>query len=506
VSDDKLEIVPTYIANVSPGRVSAEYSRSLHELRAFDVSSGIDALAGVLEARSGAQISKSRNDLAAAFLRESENNGAEWLLFLDSDMVFPHDVIVRLQMAAHHVNADVVGGLCVMVTGNGAIPTIYQYDHVPGSTGFTRVQLDYVENSLVQVAGTGTACLMIHKRVLERMRDEAGHDYGWFSERVVNVDGSDGSVAHWVSEDLAFCHQVNQLGFRVFVDTTTKIGHDKNGRIWWPSDIGDRTGQRPRLTAVIPMKDKMHLTDRLLEQLVASPYDEIVVVDNGSVEDVTAERLDWWQEHHNVTVLAAPGAGIHHMWNMGAEHLIETHGPRTRIAFLNNDLEVCPDFLAILSHAIDDHPEYFLVSGNYDGRGGETAILEKTDICGNRYDGTGGIAGFAFMLKGEYMVGGYRFPQDMTWWYGDNDLVLSLLHTRVRSGSNGYRSGIVLAATCQHVDVTGKGPGGATVDCDWFGDRERAEILRLDTESFRRKWSPFVEEIRSGAHGPADAS
>jgi hypothetical protein len=51
-----------------------------------------------------------------------------------------------------------------------------------------------------------------------------------------------------------------------------------------------------------------------------------------------------------------------------------------------------------------------------------TDDVSTTTVCQGKYDGTGGIAGFCFMLAKD-LVKEYKFDTNMTWWYGDNDIV-----------------------------------------------------------------------------------
>jgi hypothetical protein len=82
---------------------------------------------------------------------------------------------------------------------------------------------------MFQVAGTGTACLLIHKSVFERMRDiqlptrsKPGFNsaFPWFQE--TEHDGGP------VGEDLTFCWRAGLLGIPVYVFTGVQLGHIKD--------------------------------------------------------------------------------------------------------------------------------------------------------------------------------------------------------------------------------------------------------------------------------------
>lgn len=128
-----------------------------------------------------------------------------------------------------------------------------------------------------------------------------------------------------------------------------------------------------------------------------------------------------------------------------------------------------------------------VVGGNYDGRGSGVAVQEVDDICADRYDGTGGLPGFAFMVRGELFAGGYRFPEECMWWFGDNDLMMSLAHTRASAPhfADSYRAGIAVFAHCRHI--------GAGTAKDWMTP-EYASQIDKDRIAFLSKWGKIEEE------------
>ncbi len=450
-----------WVANVHPGQVASEFADSLVNLIRFETENGLALFQGKIDTRSGVNVSKARNELVSRFL--DQTNG-DWLLFLDSDMVFPPDTILRLLAAAQAAGTRIISGLCVMVTADGPIPTLYLPADSP--TDVTRVMLDAPDDQIMQVFATGAACLMIHREVLERIRDEAPEGeraFCWFQEKVINT--------RWCSEDIVFCLRAYELGYTVFVDATLSIGHAKGGRVWHARDIGRVGIEPPPLVAVIPMKDKIALTRALVDQLLdQGECAEIVVCDNGSN---VAERhlLDGME----VTVLDCPGLGIHEMWNRAVEYTVSDrqHRHRARIAFLNNDIKIGPAFMSTLSKALDETPGMQAVSANYDGRTAPERVVLVEDICAGRYDGTGGLAGFAFMVRGDYFTTGYRFPEVCRWWYGDNDLVQAVL-------TGGGKVGIAIGATVEHLDGGGK-------TGDW-SDPAWAAVLEADRVAFEELW------------------
>jgi cephalosporin hydroxylase/GT2 family glycosyltransferase len=492
VGEVRIPHTSVYMLNVNPGEVAAPFADSLMSLVGIDKIKGWDLFAGKLGWVSGVNVAPSRNTLVRKFLETD----AEWAWFCDSDMVFPPDSIIRLLLAAQQVNTKVVGGLCVMIPqdGTGPIPTIYQYN-TQGGAGCTQVQLDYQENAMIQVAATGAAFFMVHREVLEAMRDKASKDRTWLIDNLNNPIVDDlikrGLVSEphpdhcwfhesvrrerWVSEDIEFFLRVNELGYSVWVDTRLQIGHYKDRRTYWPADIKNRKGFRtPEIVAIVPVKDNLPMTSSIVEQLREQKCDEIVICDNGSRK----ETWDWLQEQDDITVLDCQSIGINEMWNRGVEHCLTKYNHRFHAAFLNNDLNLGADCLKLMSRELlDRHPEFVAMSANYDNRSITDQLVEETtDICANRYDGTGGLAGFAFMVSGELFSSGYRFPSVCHWWYGDNDLMQYLNFTRKKAG-------IVLAAKVEHI-----GGGGQT---GHWEDPKWAPIIEADRQAFENRWKQF---------------
>lgn len=456
---------PIWVATVTAGATAVEYADALAEMRAADLANGWGLWAGRIVNRSGANISFARNEVVASFLRQPPEK-AEWLLWLDSDMVPPPDFMYRLLAASAITGGKVIGGLCVMDKDEGPVPTLYQLAP-PGADGVTIVQFDYEPGTIAQVAATGSACVMIHRSVFEAMADAMpGVRYPWYTEREVG--------GHWVSEDIHFCLKAGELGFTQYVDCTTQVGHQKGKRTLWPADIKTGVGVPPaKRVVVIPVKDRLDLTSDLVHQLrEQGEAADIVICDNGS----GTRTRNWLDSQDDLVVLDMADAGINEMWNAGCAWALEKHGPRIHVAILNNDLRLGHGFLGELSRALDSDRDLVAVSANYDGRSGRGLVEETTDICAGRYDGTGGFAGFAFMLKGAFVSAGYRFPEQCRYWFGDNDLLTSIAWTPLG------KAGIALRAEVEHLDGGSQTAG----DVAWSAYQEQTE---RDREAYEARWA-----------------
>jgi hypothetical protein len=225
---------PNTVAIMYPhaGSVAQLFHKSLHDLQVHDRERGLNLLRHELSMRSGANISRARNMLVQELLRTD----CEWGWFCDTDMVFQPDTLVRLLAAAKAADTRIVGALCVVVNEGvltnprALIPTLF----VDDPDTITKVSHNYPDDTVVEVAATGTGCLLVHRSVFEDIRAAAGDDWSWF--RDLAEECPDGET-RWIGEDIRFCLQARSLGHRVYVDCTTPVGHWKGHQVWWPADV-----------------------------------------------------------------------------------------------------------------------------------------------------------------------------------------------------------------------------------------------------------------------------
>lgn len=405
-------------------------------------------------------IHRTRNGMVKTFLDQSDH---EWLWMVDSDMAFAPDTVDMFLSVADPQEFPVVGGLCFGQRTSGRdelnIPLFEQYPTIyklnPDTMSFGAVD-EYPDNAFMRCAGTGGACLFIHRTVLEAMREQVGDH--WFTP----VAGAGGDPQEPFSEDLSFCVRLGQLGVPLHVHTGIRTGHQKPAFLTHESFMAQGTlpVQRGERWVVIPTKNNFGQLRDLIGQLRSQgEADGIVIVDNG----VNRTGRNWLSSQKYLTVIEMPGAGIHHMWNAGADLVPDG----ADVAFLNDDLRIGERFLSGLQDGLTGNR--VVTSPNYDQRTHETVT---TNIAANRYDGTGGISGFAFMVSGQFLRS-YRFPEDCMWWFGDNDLMLTV--------AQAGKTGVVLTSpTVEHLDG-----GGQT------GDWEAAEFKKqtdADEVAFMAKW------------------
>lgn len=201
-----------------PGMVHAAFHESLLDTLVYDVAFNrriVDG-GGRLGTQASANLSAPRNKIVREFLTKST---ADWLWMLDTDMVFPPDTLERLLEFADPVKAPIVGGLCFSIDDGRLFPTLYglvEGDPDPQVIRFN----EWPPDAMFEVAATGTACLLMHRSALERMRDQQFNPaFPWFQETH--------HAGEPVGEDITFCWRASMLDIPVHVNTGVQIGHVK---------------------------------------------------------------------------------------------------------------------------------------------------------------------------------------------------------------------------------------------------------------------------------------
>lgn len=135
------------------------------------------------------------------------NNGYDYVLYADSDMVFSADDLKKL--LAH--DADIVSGYYVSRDGNEK-PVIYSKIITRRRFPFRQPELipDKLISGYGRVAACGFGFCLIKTSVLKSMfkRYKSLFEPKW-----------------GVGEDIAFCIRARRSGFNVFCDRDVKLGH-----------------------------------------------------------------------------------------------------------------------------------------------------------------------------------------------------------------------------------------------------------------------------------------
>lgn len=222
--DTASAVVAAYVCGNS---VTYSWHRSIVEMMGFDARTNQRVLrGGWMAVRYGTGgLIEARNDAVRAFLDEHQ---ADWLWWVDTDMGFAPDTVERLFEAADPVERPIVGGLCFSQREDGpdgmggyrwtATPTVYDWVEVDGQRGWA-VRWQYTPNTLTRVGGTGSACILIHRSVFEKI--EGAYGQVWY-DRVPNP-----TTGQLIGEDLSMCLRAGALKIPIYIHTGVGTTHFK---------------------------------------------------------------------------------------------------------------------------------------------------------------------------------------------------------------------------------------------------------------------------------------
>lgn len=150
----------------------------------------------------------------------------DFLVWIDSDIVFSPEQIFNLIESPH----DVTCGLYMMEDmQHFAVVKKWDIEYFKKHSTFRFLttkdvdlhksisKLKYME---VSYAGMGFMC--IKKGVIEKLK------YPWFFRGVETIEVENGTtMVEMCSEDVAFCKNLQDVGVKVMLDTTIRVGHEK---------------------------------------------------------------------------------------------------------------------------------------------------------------------------------------------------------------------------------------------------------------------------------------
>lgn len=138
---------------------------------------------------------------------EAVKSDMDYLFMIDDDMICEPDIFERL----YNHEKDIIAGLA-FTRSNPHSPVIYKlskgFDEVTKSNYYTNYTVfDYPKNTLVECDAVGFGGVLIKCKVLKQMKKP------WFMSTASS------------GEDIYFCHKAGESGFKIFMDTSVKMGH-----------------------------------------------------------------------------------------------------------------------------------------------------------------------------------------------------------------------------------------------------------------------------------------
>lgn len=157
-----------------------------------------------LQFSEGSLIYDSRNQIANIAIEKEFDR----VLWIDSDMIFEPDILRRLS-ARMDEGAEYVSALAFRRVPPH-LPVIYSQIAMQDGKPVLTAYEDYPEDSLFEIAGSGFGCVMTSVQLLKDCRNTFGLP---FSPRL------------GFGEDVTFCLECQELGRKMYCDSSVKVGH-----------------------------------------------------------------------------------------------------------------------------------------------------------------------------------------------------------------------------------------------------------------------------------------
>lgn len=159
----------------------------------------------VIASQCGSLVYTSRNNLAAQAIQR----GADYVMWFDSDMVFPPATLKILMDDIKKQKGDVImtGMYCRRVAPFH--PTLFETLEIEGEKS-TWVDVKDVPEDLFEVAGCGFGCVLAPTQVFVDVMAKFGHMFSPIGD---------------VGEDLSFCWRARQCGWKFVCDPRIELGH-----------------------------------------------------------------------------------------------------------------------------------------------------------------------------------------------------------------------------------------------------------------------------------------
>lgn len=192
----------TFIAIPSMDTIPALFGQSLALLqRAGDTQIGWEV---------GSLVYNARNNLA----RQAIKAEADWVLWLDSDMVFAPDTLQRMLKVCTENDIDFLTAVCFRRKPPYTPCLFDRLDLLPDDKGASYTALLSVPEGRFQVGGCGFAGVLMSLDVLLSVQSK-------FNGRMFDPLSGMG-------EDVSFCWRARQCGYEIWCDSSIEFGHVGN--------------------------------------------------------------------------------------------------------------------------------------------------------------------------------------------------------------------------------------------------------------------------------------
>ena len=162
----------------------------------------------------GSLIYTSRNNLAL----QAASNEFDYVLWLDSDMVFTQDLLIRMKQTLEENKLDFVTGLYYRRVPPFS-PVLFDKLDIDAEGICTWTDFDEVPDGLFKVGGCGFGAVLIKTDVLWDVQCE----FGDMTDNIPKL-AMFNPISN-MGEDLSFCWRARQCGYDIWCDPSIILGH-----------------------------------------------------------------------------------------------------------------------------------------------------------------------------------------------------------------------------------------------------------------------------------------
>lgn len=224
------------------------YAASVVKFQQMCARAGINLMLDTTENES--LVHRARNISIARFLYKTE---ADYFMFIDADIHFEPESILRLIQSGHDVSVACYPKKCIMwdaVEEGIKQGTNKSIDKLASSLVMNfKYQKTKLENGFAEVLDGPTGFMLIKREVIQKMYDHYkdqltcvnDHQNRDFDEYCAIFDCMIDPVSkRYLSEDYAFCRRWQMMGGKIYADVTTTLGHIGNLRFTGSKELNER--------------------------------------------------------------------------------------------------------------------------------------------------------------------------------------------------------------------------------------------------------------------------
>lgn len=241
---------PSFAYDNLPSIIAYTNKRSEHEL--------------AIAYEQGVRTDKNRN----LILQMAIERKMDYILWLDEDMLYPHDIILRY---LEH-DFDIIG--CLYFRRSEPYQPIgYVKNNNPLKPYNALEPTLLPKNTVIEVDGLGYGGMMVNMKAYEKMGDKKWTHYG---ENYHLPFESEGKLTH----DLQLCKEAQECGLTIKLHTGIKPGHIGE-KVITEEDWKNPTLKHPKVTVILPAIDmeKAKKTATLMKKRANYPFEMLVVED-----------------------------------------------------------------------------------------------------------------------------------------------------------------------------------------------------------------------------------